>query len=172
MDFDDLIIKRSSIRAYKNTSVDEESVNQIIQQTISAPSAGNLQAYKIYIVQNKETLKEIAKAAPRKEFIAQVNLAFVFCSCPDISEKEFGERGKNLYTIQDTTIAATYCQLAATNLGLSSVWVGSFKVDEVSKILNIPKNEEPIAIIPVGEANEIVYPTDRKNIDQVISIIK
>lgn len=172
MKFNEVLIKRSSIRSFKNVKINDDDINEIINLTISAPSAGNLQAYKIYIIENKEMLNKLVVAAWGQNYISQANLAFVFCALPLISSEKYGNRGANLYSIQDATIAATYCQLAATSLNLASVWVGAFDDQETSKIMNLPESEIPVAIIPIGHANEIAYPTSRKNIDKVIQRIK
>ena len=44
-----------------------------------------------------------------------------------------GSRGKNLFSVQDATIAASYAQLAATALGLSSIWIGTINKREILK---------------------------------------
>lgn len=172
MEFDEVLIQRSSIRSFKNKSVNDEITNKIIQSTISAPSAGNLQAYKIYIIENKELILQLTSASLNQEAISESSLVFVFCALPDESGAKYGDRGKKLYSLQDATIAATYCQLAVTNLELASVWIGAFVDKEVKKVLNLPDNETPVAIIPIGYPNEIPYPSDRKTIDKVITRIK
>jgi nitroreductase len=64
--------------------------------------------------------------------------------------ERFGERGRGLYSVQDATIACAYAQLAATALGLGSVWVGAFDPDEVRKIVGLPEAQQPVAILPIG----------------------
>ena len=172
MEFDDVLINRTSTRAFKSEQISEEDIEKLLGNTISAPSAGNLQAYKIYIVQKNEVLNKLAKASWDQDFITEAPLSFVFCALPEESAPKYGNRGENLYSIQDASIAAAYCQLSATNLGLSSVWVGAFDDDEVCKVLELKNNEQPVAIIPIGQANEIPYPTSRKPIDKVVSWIK
>jgi len=67
-----------------------------------------------------------------------------------------GTRGKNLLSVQDATIAASYAQLSSTALGLSSVWVGHFKEKDVASILKTKLR--PVAIIPIGYGNEKPIP--------------
>lgn len=172
MNFDEVIINRTSIRAFKNEAIEDYKINQIIEHIVSAPSAGNLQAYKIYIIKSKQVLKDLSKASLGQDFIYKAPMAFVFCALPEESAEKYGKRGEILYALQDATIAASYCQLAITNQCLSSVWVGAFDDKEVAQVLNLPKTEIPIAIIPIGKANEITYPTSRKSIDNVISWVE
>ena len=172
MKFEELLIHRTSIRSYKNKPVSEELIEKIVEATIYAPSAGNLQAYKIYVVENKDILADLQKAAPQQEYLSQSGLVFVFCALPEESAKNYGERGSKLYALQDATIATTYCQLAVTNLGLASVWIGAFNDGQAIKALNLPANEIPIAILPIGYASEIPYPTSRKPIEKTVVRLK
>jgi nitroreductase len=44
--------------------------------------------------------------------------------------------------------------LAASALGLGSVWVGAFRDEEVRRILGAPPHERPVALLPLGVAAE------------------
>jgi nitroreductase len=44
--------------------------------------------------------------------------------------------------------------LVAHSLGLGTVWVGAFDEKEVGRILNVPGNVRPVAIVPVGYPDE------------------
>jgi nitroreductase len=70
--------------------------------------------------------------------------------------------------LQDATIFGAYLQLAIVNAGLASVWVGAFKKDRIRKLLKIPENLKPIAVIslgyPVGEKSE----RRRRNYKEII----
>lgn len=171
MDFDKVLSKRTSIRAYKDKAIEDSTLKAIINNTLSAPSAGNLQAYKIYIVKNKTKLNQLSEAAWGQSFISEASLAFIFCALPEESGKKYGNRGQQLYSIQDATIAAAYCQLAATNLGLATVWVGAYNDNQVKKTLKLKETEKPVAIIPIGFANETEHKTPRKPIETMIEMI-
>jgi nitroreductase len=66
--------------------------------------------------------------------------------------------------VQDATIACCFAHLAATALGLGSVWVGAFNDNFVSKAVKAPKDLKPVAILPVGYPAEKPEPTDRRKI--------
>ena len=52
--------------------------------------------------------------------------------------------------------------LAATALGLATVWVGAFHPGEVRRVLGAPAGIDPVAILPVGyPAEEPVSPGRR-----------
>lgn len=173
MDFEEVLIQRISIRSYKNNKVEEEKIQELIQNIITAPSAGNKQAYKIYVIENEEILEKLKDAAWDQKYVAESGLVFLFCANPtEHSGKAYGDKEARFFALQDATIAAAYCQLSATNMGLSSVWIGAFEDEEVKNLLDIEKTEIPVAIIPIGYANEIGYPTTRKPIEEVVKRIK
>jgi len=152
MEFSELIKKRRSVRAYKDKTISDRDLNKLLEIINSAPSAGNLQAYNILVIKDKEKKSLLADAAYGQRFIEHASIVLVFVAMPHISSKRYGLRGKELYSIQDATLAGAYAQLAAVNLGLSSVWVGSFDEPRVRKIFGLAHDTKPIAIIPMGYA--------------------
>lgn len=167
MDFEQTVNNRHSIRLYLDQQVEQEKVDQILKTVNFCPTAGNLQAYRIFIVKKTETKKLLAQAALDQEFIQEAPLVLVFCANQEESAQKYGERGKNLYALQDATIAAAYAQLSATSQGLGSVWVGAFDPKEVKSILGIT-NLLPIAILPIGYPAEKNFFRDRKEIADII----
>lgn len=127
-----------------------------------------LQAYKIFLVQDEKKKSELALASLAQSFVAEAPLVLVFCADPEASGKKYGKRGRTLYSVQDATIAAAYAQLAAVSLGLASCWVGAFDDEEVLKILGNPEGLVPVAIIPIGYPAEEPEPTGRKKIEELV----
>ena len=168
MEFFDVLAKRHSQRSFDGREIEKWKVDKILDAINSAPSAGNLQAYQVFLVEKREILKELAVAAWDKDYIAKIPLALVFCAEPARSSR-YGDRGENLYSIQDATIATTYAHLVATELGLSSVWVGAFDDEAVKKVLNIKEGLIPVAILPIGYAlAEEVAKTPRRSINDLV----
>jgi nitroreductase len=124
MDFFDLIQKRHSIRAFTSQPVEEQKLHAILEAANRAPSAGNLQAYEIYMVSDPARLGLLADAALDQDFVAQAPLALVFCANPTRSAGKYGRRGTTLYCLQDASIACTFAHLAAAALGLASLFLG------------------------------------------------
>jgi nitroreductase len=151
--FNQVLNERRSIRAFRNNAeVDATKLHKILEICDMAPSSGGLQTFEIYQIKN-ENLKRLVRASNDQTFISEAPLVLVFCANPSRSVQRFGERSK-LFSVQDATIAAAYAQLAVCALGLSTVWVGAFHEEKVSAILNLPKGHRPIAILPIGYANE------------------
>ena len=153
MEFFELVRARHSVRAFTARPIEPEKLQAILGAANRAPSAGNLQAYEIYALSNRTELNLLAGAA-RQGFVAQAPLALVFCAHPARSAIKFGQRGASLYCIQDATIVCAYAQLAATALGLASVWVGAFDDAAVRRAVGVGKDLLPVAILPIGYAGE------------------
>jgi nitroreductase len=168
MDFFETIDKRRSIRTFQNKGVDNEIVKKLLSAVSLAPSAGNLQAYKIRLVRDQKTKEELTIASYDQASITEAPIVLVFLADQKQSEAKYEERGAELYAPQDATIAAAYCQLAATALGLGSVWIGGFDPLEVSRILDLGAYELPVAIIPIGYAAESPARTSRRSLDGIM----
>ncbi|NYZ73714.1 nitroreductase family protein [Candidatus Micrarchaeota archaeon] len=168
MDFFDTVDKRRSTRAFQAKEVDVKTIKQILDTVNLAPSAGDLQAYRISIVKSKKTKEELMSACLDQEFVAQASVVFIFSADKKQSEVKYGARGYELYAVQDATIAAAYCQLAATALGLACAWVGAFDPLEVSRIINAEPEEVPVAVIPVGYPNARPSWTGRKELKELV----
>lgn len=120
------------------------------------------------MVQDENKKRELALASFAQSFVAEAPVVLVFCANPGRSEKRYGKRGKNLYCIQDATIAAAYAQLAAVDLGLGSCWVGAFDEKEVLRILGNPEGLIPVAIIPIGYPAEQPPSTGRRKLEDIV----
>ncbi len=151
--FLEFLRKRRSIRSFKENAIDESQISEILEAINLAPSSGGLQTFEIYQIKNMEMKEKLASAAKDQTFVAQSPLLLVFCANPSRSVERFGDRSQ-LFSVQDATIATAYAQLTLHAMGLSTVWIGAFDEKQVSEILDIPKGQRPVAILPIGYENE------------------
>jgi len=172
MDFFDVVKERHSVRAYKAQPIEPEKLQQILKAIKRAPSAGNLQAYEVYLVRDAKHKTALAEAAHEQEFLAQPAIVLVFCAHAARSAGKYGKRGTDLYCVQDATIACTFAMLAATALGLSTVWVGSFNEDGVRRAIGAPPTHRPVAMLPVGYAAETPRIRSRRRLNELVHSIK
>jgi len=91
----------------------------------------------------------------------------VFCTDPERSAEKYGDRGRELYSVQDATIAGTFAMLAAVDLGLSTVWVGDFDEESVRKVVGAPGR--PVVMFSLGYAAEEPKPAGRRAIEEIFS---
>jgi nitroreductase len=171
MDILDVIKGRRSIRSFRADKIPDEIVEQLKEALIWAPSAGNLQSRKFYFVFNEKIKKALVGAALNQDFIAQAPLAIVACADYNI-QTHYGSRGSSLYMLQDVAAGIQNLMLLAHSHGLGTAWVGAFHEEEVSKILNIPDNLRPVAIIPIGYPDESPSPPPRVPKNKAVETIK
>ncbi|MBN2387312.1 MAG: nitroreductase family protein [Anaerolineales bacterium] len=168
MDFFEIVHARHSVRAFVETPVEDEKVRRILEVANRAPSAGNLQGYEIYVVRQEQHKRALVRAAYDQEFLAEASLVLIFCANPSRSAVRYAERGEQLYSVQDATIACTYAMLAAAALGLASVWVGAFQEDGVRQAIGISQELVPVAMLPLGYAGKEPRQTPRRGLRDII----
>jgi nitroreductase len=172
MEFDDVIRSRHSIRTFTDQPVEADKLQQILETANLAPSAGNLQAYEIYAVTDLKKRDGLSCAALAQDYIAKAPVALVFCTHPELTQGRYTERGTRLYTVQDATIACSFAMLAATNLKLGSVWVGTFDEKVVRTIIGAPETQEPVVILAIGYPDEFPEQHPRRPLTQLVHWVK
>lgn len=156
MNFFQVVESRQSIRAFTEAPLEEETLRLILETAVNgSPSAGNLQAYRVYVITDagvRQALSHVAVSRNGMEqtWIAQAPAVLVFCTDTERSAQRYGERGRCLFAIQDATIACTYAALAAAAQGLGSTFVGSFDTEGVRRIIRAPEDITPITLLPIG----------------------
>ncbi len=173
MDFWQVIRGRHMVRAYaQDQDVSRELVTGLLSAAIEAPSAGNRQSWHFVVVRNAAVRAELGHAALDQMFLAEAPVVIVVCADPARSAGRYRERGRNLYTYQDTAAATENLLLAATDLGLAACWVGAFDEQEVSRVLSLESGLIPVAIVPVGyPAAPSQRETSRRPISEVTRFI-
>ncbi len=58
----DILIKRRSIRKYKQQEVEEEKVQKLINAALLSPTSKNKYSWEFVVVRDKETLEKLSKA--------------------------------------------------------------------------------------------------------------
>jgi len=150
MEFEELVRRRSMIRAFRPEPVLEELVLKLLRHAIRAPSAGHLQPWEFVVVRDPDTRRRLAKAALGQMFIAEAPVVIVTCRDVERNAWRYGDRGRQRYSLIDASFASLMILLAARNEGLGACFVGAFKDEEVSHILGLPEHVQPVGIIPIG----------------------
>ena len=171
MNLFETIQARQSMRAYQSRDVPADKLEKILSAANQAPSAGNLQGYEIYLTRDNEMKKALAQAAWNQDFLVQAPVVLIFCVHPARSAARYGDRGTELYCVQDAAIAVAYAQLAATALGLASCWVGAFDDEEVARAIDLPSSQRPVALLTVGYPAESPLRTPRRSVADLVHYI-
>lgn len=171
-DFFETVRHRHSIRKFRtDLPVEKEKLHAILEMACAAPSAGDLQSYRVYVVQDQAKREQLNQAAMNQPFIAEAPVSLVFCSDPLRAAGKYGERGEKLYALQDATIAASYAQLAIVAAGLGSTWVGHFDEEKLKASIGIGPGLEPVAILCVGYPAELPTESPRRQLGEVVTYI-
>jgi nitroreductase len=166
MELSDTILKRYSVRNFKNEQVPREKIMELMEYVRMAPSAVNYQPWHFIILTNRGNIENLAKAYPRPWLISA---PVIIVAC--INRKESWRRIKDNkdFGDVDVAIAIDHMTLAATSMGLGTCWVCNFDVDICKKMLELPDHMEPLAIIPLGYPINVVPEKKRKSMDEIVS---
>jgi nitroreductase len=157
LNFEEVLLKRRSIRKYKEAPIPREKILKILEAARVAPSASNKQPWHFIVVENKETIRQLAKS----EWAAKAPLMIVGLADQEASPN---------WCSNDLGIAFEHIALAATNLGLGTCWMGQTgREDLIRKLLDIPDKLRPIAVMPIGVPDETPAPKERKSLNEIVS---
>ncbi len=174
---EECIARRRSIREFQKKDLTIEEISQILwsaqgitdpkRKFRAAPSAGALYPMELYLVCSKgvfhylpdghklERIKqqdlrqELSNAAWGQNFVAEAGVSIVICAIYGRTTWRYGQRGIRYVDMEAGHIAENI-HLQAVSLGLGSVPVGAFSEEKVKSLLDLPRDQQPIYIIPVG----------------------
>ncbi|MBI2147272.1 nitroreductase family protein [Candidatus Woesearchaeota archaeon] len=161
------IKKRRSIRKYKDVGVEWDNVVHILEAGRYAPSAGNLQDWKFIVVTEEDIRAKVARACLNQSWMETAPVHIVICSILERQIQHYGDAGKK-YAIEDASCAAMAMMLEATELGISSCWVGAFDEMMLRVALNIPDRATPTIVLTMGYADEEVPEPTRTVLESVV----
>jgi nitroreductase len=167
MELVESIEARVSVRSFTEEDVPEKVVSEALRLAILAPSAGNLQSRDFIVVRNALSKKRLAKAAFGQAFIEEAPVVVVVCANQN-RIRNYGTRGAQLYCLQDSAAAIEHILLYVVSKGYGSCWVGAFDEREASKVLSIPDNIRPVAILPIGRPMKEGFHTSRLDEAEVV----
>lgn len=169
MDLLKLISERRSVRQYLATEVEQEKIDYVMECARLAPSAANFQPWKFLIVKSPEAKALLQKCYPAAWFAA-APVYIVALGDTNLSWKRSFD-GKDHYDV-DIAIALEHMVLAATEQGLGTCWVCNFDADMCHKLLSLPNNLNPVAIIPIGyPAAPMDMVSNRKTNQEIVETI-
>jgi len=138
MNLDKAIENRFSCRSFKDKKPNWRKIIQAIDAANKAPLAGNLPLLKYILVDKEKLIQELGQASTQ-EFVKSVHY---------IIDDKRGEK----YAAEGAGAAVENFLLKITDMGLATCWVGAFSDKTVKRILHLPENVKPVAILPIGYA--------------------
>lgn len=161
-----------TVRHFKQQDIEDSAIAEILEAACYAPSAGNLQPWYFFVVKNQKVRERLAEASFDQSQIVSAPVAIVILADPARSNERYGERGAQLYCLQDTAAAAENILLAADSMGLGTCWIGAFDEVRVQQIVEAPPRLRAVAIICLGYSDEqVVLPKERLRVAEVTKII-
>ncbi len=164
MEVMEAIYQRRSIRKYTDQPVAEETIQELLGAAMMAPSAGNQQPWQFIVITDPITLSKIKAFNPYAGMAAQAPLAILICG--DLSLEKFPG-----YWVQDCAAATQNLLLAATGLGLGSVWTGIFpmedRVTHYRHHFKLPEQIIPMALVVLGWPAQTIKSKDRYKVERV-----
>jgi nitroreductase len=171
---------RHSVRTFTRDEVTDEEISLLLQAANAAPSAHNQQAWQFIILRGdkKQELAQLVTtqsiAFPRPaaallrmgaKSILSAPVVIAVANTGDLIkhgtelfkvEKERAHDFFRTMEIQSSAAAVENLLLAATSLGLGTVWLGVLYLikDEVLRFLGEPEGEF-MAVVPVGRPSRV-----------------
>jgi SagB-type dehydrogenase family enzyme len=140
----------------------------------TAPSAGALYPLELYLVAGAVTGLEpgvyryrpgphdlmlvraddgrraLSLAALGQTMVGNAPASLVYSAVFSRNTGKYGQRGRERYVCMDLGHSAENVYLQCGSLGLGTCGIGAFHDDAVRLVLRMPKEEEPLYIMPVG----------------------
>ena len=160
---------RRSTRKFAKTKVEDWMVDKILAAADTAPTAGNFQGLKVFYIKNKKTKEALVEAANNQPYV-NAPVVLVFCKDPSRVKMNFPPEILAKFSLQDATLAAAFSLLAASGLGLSSIWIGMFDEEKVKSILGT--DLMPSSILCIGHPEKHKPPKTRRKLKELIQVIE
>lgn len=160
---------RRSTRKFSKIKVEEWMVDKILAAADVAPTAGNFQGFQVFYIKNKHTKEALVEAANNQPYV-NAPVVLVFCMDPSRVKMKFPPEILEKFAIQDATLAAAFSLLAASGLGLSSIWIGMIDEEKVKSILGT--DLRPSSILCIGYPDKQKPPKTRRKLKELIQVVE
>ena len=166
---------RRSIRRFTEEPVSNDTMTKIIEAAAMAPSWKNTQITRYIVVEDKEIKEKIAAEATNDFNAATIRSAAAVVAITVVKKRCGYERDGSFTTVKedswqmfDAGVASqTFC-LAAHEYGIGSVIMGIFDYDKVAAMIDMPEDQEMVALIPIGHPAEVPQPPKRKTVEDLL----
>ncbi|MBN1756090.1 nitroreductase family protein [bacterium] len=165
MEFQDLVRKRYSARAYLSKPIEDEKLKLVMEAARVAPSSRNIQAWKFIVVREPDLRQQMMRAANDQAFVGDAPVIIAGVTL----EPDHYMRCDIPAGVVDLSIALDHLTLQAAELGLGTCWIGSFYQDKVKKILQIPEKYKVVSLITLGYPADDPQPKSRKPLKDIVS---
>ena len=182
MEFKEIVKQRYAVKKFDGRKIPDEKLNGLLDIIRYAPSSFGLQPYKIKVVSDKAMKEKLAPAAWNQPQITTCSHLLVFCANTDIKghiemydkmmrkskiseenitpyiammkgfEEGLSDEHKLSWSQRQAYLAVGNAVNGAKSLGFDSCPMEGFSPEEFAKILDLPKNIVPSALVTIGYA--------------------
>ena len=177
MEFQQCIESRRSIRAFNNKPVSDETITQIVDAAVFAPSWKNTQVTRYYAVKDEATRAKIVASMPEINKKAASSATVLVVSTVVKARSGYNRQGEfdtpkgKGWQMYDCGCSNMIFTLKANELGLGTVIMGVIDDDSLTEILQVPDTEEVVSVIAMGYYDEPATMPKRKGSDVILKII-
>jgi len=165
MDFQELIRKRYSCRAFRSEPVVEDQLAQVLEAARLAPTADNRQPFRLVVIRTAGREQELQRVYG-KDWFVQAPLVIAACGVP--AENWVRKQDGKNYNDVDVAIVMDHLILAAADLGLGTCWIAAFDPAAARELLELPEGVEPVAFTPLGHPADTLRQKTRKKSDELV----
>jgi SagB-type dehydrogenase family enzyme len=114
--------------------------------------------HKIVRVIDADVREELTEAALGQQMVKQAPATIFYSAIFSRATARYGDRGRERYVCMDLGHSAQNIYLQAEALGLGTCAIGAFTDSKVSRVLQLPAEEEPLYMMPIGYRVKNVHP--------------
>ena len=197
MEFKDIVMSRYATKKFDGRKIPEKKVDELLEIVRFAPSAINLQPWKIKVVTDQNIKEQLKPATWGQEQVTSCSHLLVFCANPDFAGliQKLGQLMKTSGAPDETRkmvmgmatdmtgkmtpeqklcwaqsqsfLALGNAVNGAKSLGFDSCPMGGFDPKEYTRILKIPVPLVPTMLCPIGYAADKPVPKMRFLKDEI-----
>ena len=188
MEFRDIVMKRYATKKFDGKKIPEAKINELIELIRFAPSAINLQPWKIKVITDQKIKEQLFPATFNQEQTTTCSHLLVFCANTDVDglikkvdqtlkEGRVPDEMRNMvigrakemngrmspeqrlgWAQRQVFLALGNALNGAKALGFDSCPMTGFDPQEYSRILKLPPHLVPTALCPLGYAADKPMP--------------
>ncbi len=106
--------------------------------------------HKIIRVINEDVRADLARAALNQEMIEDAPASLFFTAIFERTTQRYGDRGRERYVCMEMGHVGQNVYLQVEALGLGTCAIGAFNDAKVAEVMQLPGEEEPLYIMPIG----------------------
>ncbi len=198
MEFRDIVKQRYATKQFDGKIIPEEKIDELLEIIRFAPSALNLQPWKIKIISDQKVKEALVPATNNQGQVKTCSHLLVFCANTKVEEiienidRLMKEKGtsEDLRTMRINVARGMFGKMTsrdliewakcnvylalgnavngAKSIGLDSCPVAGFNPAEYSRILNLPDHLIPTIICPLGHGADKPIPKMRYSKEDIL----